>query len=564
MGIYRILSFDGGPGAITFLQCLIRLETDRPGFIQSTNMFVGSSAGSWVAGYLAWNMSQVDNKTITGLQLLENAYTFAEQAFNKMMPANLPAAYLSFIEGKGPLTNYDAVETYMQEPDVYGNATLGQVQGVRRLVINAARAEAPWAPMFYDSANASDASVFLYDATLSSASMPLLAPIRDGQVDGGMYCNDPSLMGLVQALKGATLVPAVPLADIRLLACGQDDGSSRLSDIFMPGRLAQGSSTSTSGDSVSLPGPTTPSGLLTGILDAVMGEGASGAPALGGTTTPPPAPSESSYVSDVRMQLACVCDVLDVAQKNLALPLPVQTSDNAYESATAGLAGEPEPSMPARGSAPAPAPNAAPVTPPATPPSIPPATPPATPRSTSPTTPPARPPATSPGGAIVIDDAFFRATRQLVDTLAKETRAQLMDLDELGSDLAKILERMVTRAKQLPTLSSEQAWGWPQWLAYPLNPIFIIQVLWNSQGRGTSALCSQLLGAQTLRLAPSGLLTTNSALALICIGQMEVVFGFGKDTAARWSSVLWQPLYQFKPGIAETRAWIDAQWPLTV
>jgi hypothetical protein len=504
MGSYRIMSFDGGPGVVTFLQCLIRLEKDRPGLIQSTNMFVGSSAGSWLAAYLAWNMRLVDAKTITGLKLLENSYVFAQQAFQKLFPPNLPVAYLKFLEGQGPLTNFDEVETYMRQPGVYGDTTLGQVRSVRRLVISAARAEAPWAPRFYDSAHPSDGTERLYNAALCSASLPLLVAIRDGQVDGGMFCNDPAMIGLVQALKGTSLAPPVPLADVRLLACGQDDGSSRLSNIFMPGQMSLESLTPR--EARSLPSAAAPSNSLSDTPRAEV-------PALGGMGSPAADPSDN--VSDLHMHLDCLCKTLDSAKKDLDLPLPVQTSERVLAPATAALAGESKPSAPR---------------------------------------------APAPGGLRLPDDPFFRATLQLFDTLDKEAKSQLVDLEELGTDLTRTLERLVRRAGQL-VVPSEQAWGWPQWLAYPMSPLFLMQVLWNSQGRGIAALCSQMLGPRTLRLAPSGLLTINSALALTCIGKLDVIFEFGTLTAWQWASVFWQPLYQFKPGIVETRAWIDAQWP---
>jgi patatin-like phospholipase len=248
MSGYRIMSFDGGPAALTVLPCLIALERKTPGMIAATDLFAGASSGAWTALYLARNMGLVDSKKITGLQLLQSCLAFLESALAAMLPPDLAGvvdAWGHFALGETPLYSYQGygkdapnggVQALMTEAANYGTDTLGSLG--RRVVVVAGRASAPWSPRIYDSAEPADAEQALSDVALCSGSFPMVFPIRDGQVDGAMYTNNPAMVGLVQALAGTKAIAPVSPADAIVFTLGIDDGSSNLSNIFMPGASA--------------------------------------------------------------------------------------------------------------------------------------------------------------------------------------------------------------------------------------------------------------------------------------------------------------------------------------
>ncbi|MEP7119495.1 MAG: hypothetical protein ABJE95_01240 [Byssovorax sp.] len=251
MSGYRIMSFDGGPAALTVVPCLIEIERKNPGFIAATRLFVGASSGAWTALYLARNMRLVDSGKITGLQLLQSCLTFLESSLAAMIPPDprgLVDAWINFVLGETPLYSYQGygsdapcggVQGLMIEPANYGKDQLGSLTS-RRVVVIAGRMSAPWAPRVYDSAEPADAEEALYDVALRSGSFPMAFPIRDGQVDGALYTNNAAMVGLVQALAGTRAVEPVSLADAILFTLGTDDGSSNLSNLLVPGRREDG------------------------------------------------------------------------------------------------------------------------------------------------------------------------------------------------------------------------------------------------------------------------------------------------------------------------------------
>jgi hypothetical protein len=118
----------------------------------------------------------------------------------------------------------------------------------------------------------------------------------------------------------------------------------------------------------------------------------------------------------------------------------------------------------------------------------------------------------------------------------------------------------VGSASTPPTLLE---WGWPQWLASPDNPAYLLQVFLNSEGRGVAAQCADLIADRALRLAPVGLLSTNAAVLLLLVGQHLLVEKFGRATAQEWEVTFpgWlEDFYGFDPSFQATMAWVATQW----
>jgi hypothetical protein len=444
MGGYRVMSFDGGPAALTVLPCLIEIERKTKGFLAATDLFVGASSGSWTALYLARNMSLVDAGEITGLELLERCLTFLKQSLAAMRPADPVKAWLDFMRGEAPLLGYQGVQQVMVEPANYGNDTLGSLTA-RRAVVISGRMSSPWAPRVYDSADPLCAEQPLYDVGLCSGSFPMVYSIRSGQVDGAMYTNNPAMVGLVQALAGAGRIGPVSAADAHMLTLGLDDGCSNLSNLFMPGSHV----------------PEAP-------------------PQVETSGAPPKSP-----------ELAAVYKKLGEIFVRLA------TADAQIEAIVNALSS-------------------------------------------------AQPP--------IVDPRTAEGMRQITRHLRARMNTMLVEIESASA----------ARHEAVPAPPpAEQPWGWPPWTVFPLNFLYLLQVMLNSQGRGVGEQCQRLLGDRSLRLGPVTLLPTNEAAMLLLLGLDDVVVAFGELTALLWR-VTWPAdlvsWLGFHPGFSGALSWIEGGW----
>lgn len=442
MSGYRILSFDGGPAALTVLPCLIEIERKRPGVIAATDLFVGASSGSWAALYLARNMGLVDSGEITGLALLQRCLAFMKQTLVAMRPADPVKAWLEFMIGKAPLLDYEGVQRVMRDPANYGEDTLGRLAS-RRAVVIAGRMSSPWSPRVYDSADPRSADQLLYDVGLRSGSFPMVYPIRAGQVDGAMYTNNPAMVGLVQALAGAGEVGPVATADARVLTLGLDDGCSNLSNLFLPG----------------------------------------------------------ANLSDAEPQMA-TSSALPKSAELVAIHRKIEEILKRLPSADRQIVKVVR--------------------------------------------------ALSLASPRVIDPRTAKGMRQL----PRRLRARM---------LALILEIANPALREIASAPppAEQPWGWPPWMVYPLNFVYLLQVMLNSQGRGVGDQCRGLLGERALRLGPVSLLPTNEAAMLLLLGLDELVIAFGELTALLWrvsrpaALVRW---LGFQPSFTQATSWLESAW----
>lgn len=442
MSGYRIMSFDGGPAALTVLPCLIEIERKTKGFLASTDLFVGASSGSWTALYLARNMGLVDAGEITGLELLERCLAFLKQSLTAMRPTDPVKAWVDFMRGDAPLLDYQGVQQVMVEPANYGNDTLGSLTS-RRAVVISGRMSSPWAPRVYDSADPLCAEQPLYDVGLCSGSFPMVYSIRAGQVDGAMYTNNPAMVGLVQALAGAGKVGPVAPADAHVLTLGLDDGCSNLSNLFLPGSH---------------------------VPDAAPQEDAGGAP------------PKSADLALVHGKLG------ELLQRLASADAQIEAIISALESA--------------------------------------------------------QPP--------VVDPRTAHGMRQITRHLRGRMATMLLELES------------PSRREAVPAPPpAEQPWGWPPWTVFPLNFLYLLQVMLNSQGRGVGEQCQRLLGDRSLRLGPVTLLPTNEAAMLLLLGLDDVVVAFGELTALLWRVTWPADLVRwlgFHPGFGAALSWIESGW----
>jgi len=228
---YRILSFDGGPSVATTVRCLQQIEAARPGFLERTQHFVGSSAGAQVAVYLG---HLLDNGK-DGATALSNCVDFVDELLTVYAP---PAgALLKLLEGKDAMMTNVGVGTWLQE-QIGEQTTLGDLY--RRVSVLSARADKPWNPEVVSNFSGILGSPVrpteAVNAAIQSGSFPLWLPLRDGHVDGALYSNCPAMAGFGAAYQ-AELSPAAKASMLHnavVFSLGGMDGSSSLSNLFTP------------------------------------------------------------------------------------------------------------------------------------------------------------------------------------------------------------------------------------------------------------------------------------------------------------------------------------------
>ncbi len=210
----RILSLDGGGirGAFT-ARILEHIEEQRPGFIAQSHLIVGTSTGGLIALALRAGVTPRD---LTRMYVERGAEIFADSFGDDIRDVGmlLGAQYSSdglisvakdvlgeqtrLRDLSGPV----AVTTFeMDSVDAAGNRT--------------------WKPWIIHNlpGSDSDADVLAWKAAVSTSSAPTFFPTFEGNIDGGVFANNPSMVGVAQAMDPRGAAPAA-LDQIELFSIG--------------------------------------------------------------------------------------------------------------------------------------------------------------------------------------------------------------------------------------------------------------------------------------------------------------------------------------------------------
>jgi patatin-like phospholipase/acyl hydrolase len=178
------------------LLLLRRIEEKRPGFLAASDLFVGTSAGGISAMILA-----ADDDPVNGL---ENAIRFWEES-----PIFLrrPRHALAGFAGAAPLFSNRPLQMALQK--VLGDKTLEDLPHkvlVASIQLDS-RAENPelrsWRPRSLSNLDVERGAYLkgsAVDIAMRSAAAPVIWPIHQGYVDGGLFANDPSMLALSRVL----------------------------------------------------------------------------------------------------------------------------------------------------------------------------------------------------------------------------------------------------------------------------------------------------------------------------------------------------------------------------
>ena len=198
----RVLAIDGGPSALLVVIMLTELEDAVPGFLENVDVIAGTSSGA-----------------ITGLMLAtkENPAHMIPTAENFWLNEsdyykNSLFGYVRALAGVGSINDSMYVQRFLEQRGVLAERTLGDLSKkviVTSFELNPIRqtqgmsGPLNWQPKIFHnlSSDSPDLDVLAVDAALSSSASPIVTPIYQGRVDGGLVANNPSMVALSRILR---------------------------------------------------------------------------------------------------------------------------------------------------------------------------------------------------------------------------------------------------------------------------------------------------------------------------------------------------------------------------
>jgi patatin-like phospholipase/acyl hydrolase len=212
MMTYRILSLDGGGirGIISAI-LLERLEQACPGWLDSVDLFTGTSTGGLLALGLASGMRPTE----------------MIQLYERLGPVVFSDTIFDDIHDLGKLlgAEYQLGPFKSELIKRFGNMTLNQLK--KKVLIStfdldnrALEGGRSWKAKFFHNfpGKDSDGDEHLVDVAIRTSAAPTYFPIYQGFIDGGVIANNPSVCAIAQALNPD--FNNAHIEDLRLLSLG--------------------------------------------------------------------------------------------------------------------------------------------------------------------------------------------------------------------------------------------------------------------------------------------------------------------------------------------------------
>jgi patatin-like phospholipase/acyl hydrolase len=182
--MFNIITFDGGGirGALS-INLMERIQRNFPDIIKNTNMFGGTSTGSFIALALAYGISP---KKIANLYSMENI----TYIFDKSYP-----------EITRPKYNNENLKKILTSifPDNLRLKDLGKLVVIPTFHLGSEGKE--WNAIFYNNfPNSQTENAKVIDVAMSSSAAPIYFPTYKNHIDGGMVANDPSLACIIHSI----------------------------------------------------------------------------------------------------------------------------------------------------------------------------------------------------------------------------------------------------------------------------------------------------------------------------------------------------------------------------
>lgn len=203
---YRILSFDGGGVRGIYAAQLLSMLAKEFDFLKNIDLFVGTSTGSFIALGLSSRFSPED--------LVEFYHQFARVTFSVDKNYD-PLSDLC------PKYQMNVLKELMELYVFKSNPTLADLD--KKVVIPAFKLYdellGRWKPHYFHNFGPDRGkSNKVIDVALSSGSAPIFFPSYQGYIDGGVFANNPSMVGLCQAMQHDQDLPI--LSNICMLSIG--------------------------------------------------------------------------------------------------------------------------------------------------------------------------------------------------------------------------------------------------------------------------------------------------------------------------------------------------------
>lgn len=203
MATYRIMSFDGGGvrGALS-ITLLKRLQQQVPELVEKTDLFAGTSTGSFIALGLAHGLPVAD---IAGLYSEEKA----EFIFS---PKHTPLFRPKYDNLHLKKTLSSVFPAHLRLRDLKRHVLVPSFRVI-------ASGSGGWSPVFFHNFPGSASSdIPVIDVAMASSAAPVYFPSYQGHVDGGVIANDPGAAAIAYAVDRK--VGGQDMADLRLLSIG--------------------------------------------------------------------------------------------------------------------------------------------------------------------------------------------------------------------------------------------------------------------------------------------------------------------------------------------------------
>lgn len=207
---FKILSFDGGgAGGIIPINFLCRMEEVEPGFLDSIDMFAGTSTGALIALYLA----RLADPGEADISMLKKIYQEAVPKIFGNPRARWKRLFWSRYR-RNVLEDYcrrligdDLIGQFPRKVIVAATPTGNRYNRAGGFIFNNLKRP------FYN------ANLRAHEIALASTAAPTYFPSYRGFVDGGLICNNPSLVAVQMATDPDDGL-GIPLEDIRLMSFG--------------------------------------------------------------------------------------------------------------------------------------------------------------------------------------------------------------------------------------------------------------------------------------------------------------------------------------------------------
>jgi|GEM_PF-1027202 len=203
----RVIAFDGGPVTPLNLRILREIERRRS-FIEKTDIFAGTSDGSFAALFLAswpWKEGREKFGEKAGLVALEEAIVFSDSVFTSFSPSFLGRVgnFCRLVGGRRSAMPQNNVKNTLYKH--FGERRLGEIE--KFVVVPTFRLKSetrdgnrkPDAKVYHNfRPEDPDSHERILDVVMRSGALPIFMPIWKGHLDGAIWANNPSMCAIAQ------------------------------------------------------------------------------------------------------------------------------------------------------------------------------------------------------------------------------------------------------------------------------------------------------------------------------------------------------------------------------